>query len=148
MLVDAVTIAGGLFVTIFLGWFSGLFLRRSVSLSLPKEFEHFSDSLARGGGPQTGFLERVLFFAAFWAKEPLLIAAWLAFKVASKWAAWQHIVKIPEAVKYATEQDYLRHKSILSSHLLSRFLNGTLYNVICAMIGWTVGKYLVHLFMV
>ena len=41
-----------------------------------------------------GVLEIEFFYIAFWMKEPLIVAAWLAFKVASKWEAILHSVSV------------------------------------------------------
>jgi hypothetical protein len=91
-----------------------------------------------------GFLETIVFFTAFYLKESAIIAAgWLTFKVAAKWASWQHVVKIPE-------KDFLSHDPLenirvrneWASWLLSRFLLGTLYNVICGLVGASISKIL------
>lgn len=51
------------------------------------------------GGTYLGYLERLLFFGAFWKGEPIVIGAWLAFKVASKWNAWTNIVSVPKSMQ-------------------------------------------------
>src|SRR4030095_13107084 len=111
MLTDITTIGTGLFVTLFLGWFCGAFLRHTVTSGYPERFKDFEESEKRGGGAQLGVLERVLFFASFWLEQSVFVAGWLTFKVAAKWAVWQHIVKIPENAKDDTESSsYLSQK--------------------------------------
>jgi len=144
MLTDLTAIFGGLLVTIFLGWLCGAFLRRTVTLEYPERFKDFKESEKGGGGVQLGTLERVLFFAAFWLEQSVFVAGWLTFKVAAKWAVWQHIVRIPEDAK-DNDPNYLSQKRILSSILLGRFLNGTLYNVFCAVIGYASGKFVLRI---
>lgn len=126
----------------FLGWFCAAFLRHTVTLKYPDRFKGFKDSDRGGGGAQLGTLERVLFFALFSLGQSVFVAGWLAFKVAAKWAAWQHIVKIPEV---DSDQNYLSQKRILSSILLGRFLNGTLYNVFCAVVGCAAGLFVLRI---
>ena len=91
-----------------------------------------------GGGPFLGFLERILFFVSFW-QSALLGGAWLAFTLGAKWKVWEQIIKVPgtsdgqeiEERKYAEREQ-------LGSRVLGRFLNGTLWNLICGMIGTAV----------
>ena len=70
----------------------------------------------------------------------MIAGAWLAFKVAAKWAAWQHIAKLPDTFENEDAKKYLNARFQLSSNLLGRFLNGTLYNVFCAGVGFLFGK--------
>jgi hypothetical protein len=135
-LVKLLAIESGLFVTLLLGCFSSAFLRRSVTVPFPDEFADFKHAEKDGGGTQLGTLERVMFFASFSFEGYALVAGWLAFKAAAKWAAWQHIVKIPDKATDANEVLSLKIK--LSSRLLGRFLNGTLYNVFCGAVGLTI----------
>jgi hypothetical protein len=90
-----------------------------------------------------GLLEAVIFFAAFYVEGAGIVGAgWLAFKVAAKWAAWQHVIKIPEA-GFPTPDDEienLRVKNEWGSRLLARFLLGTLYNVFCGLVGASLAK--------
>jgi hypothetical protein len=127
MLAQAVFGGGGLILALILGGYCEYFLRKSVTAD-PKLSSHEIG----GGGKELGVLERVLFFASFWIAEFALAAGWLAFKVAGKWASWQHVVRLNE------EDQAERVK--LSSRLLGRFLNGTLYNALCAAAGVLIGK--------
>jgi hypothetical protein len=92
-----------------------------------------------------GWMERFGFFLAFWSGEAVLVGGWLAFKVASKWAAWQNIVKVPESNENFSGEQLASARFRLGTHLLQRFLLGTLGNVLAALVGVAVGKLLVQL---
>jgi len=82
------------------------------------------------GGPRLGFLEHLLFFVGAWVPNAYLLeGAWLAFKVASKWYGWQHIIQVPGGEPKLTLDD--RHK--LGSWTTSRFLLGTIYNALAGI---------------
>lgn len=87
-----------------------------------------------------GLLERVLFFVCFWLGAWELAAAWLAFKLASKWQSWSSIVKVPEAAPDGVDQlDYLSAKNVWASQVLQRWLIGVLLNILVAFAGLAVG---------
>ena len=136
----SLAIGAGILVTAFLGWLCDPFLKVSVTAELPSEFKAGESLQEEGGGPDLGILERLLFFAAFWMNAHVVAGGWLAFKVAAKWAAWQHIVKLPETLKDEDDRRFMHARLQLSSNLLGRFLNGTLYNIFCASVGWVVAK--------
>ena len=130
----------GILVTALLGVLCAPFLKVSVTVKIPNEFKAWGPAQKAGGGGDLGVLERLLFFAAVWQDAHVIAGAWLAFKVAAKWAAWQHIAKIPEAFNDEDDRKYLNARFQLSSNLLGRFLNGTLYNIFCAGVGWICAK--------
>lgn len=74
--------------------------------------------------------------------QPTIIGVWLAFKVASKWEAWQNIIKIPEDFhKYQNTNrttnllDQFKARNIIASYTLQRWLLGTIGNVAIAILG-------------
>jgi hypothetical protein len=136
-LTESIFVGAGLLVTLILGLYCECFLKKSVTA--PPIFKHE----VGGGGKQLGVLERLLFFGSFLLGEYTLTAGWLAFKVAAKWASWQHVIKISDK---ADETRNVNVRVIVSSRLLGRFLNGTLYNALCACIGVLVGKFVSHLY--
>jgi hypothetical protein len=138
----SLAIGCGIVVTALLGRLCGSFLDVSVTVKFPDEFEEFEESEKGGGGKELGILERLLFFGSAWLEAYVIAGGWLTFKVAAKWASWQHVTKIPEELKDEDERKYMDARRKLSSHLLGRFLNGTLYNVFCAGVGWVVGSFL------
>lgn len=87
------------------------------------------------GGAYLGYLERLLFFGAFWNDAPIVIGAWLAFKVASKWNAWTNVISVPKNLKGVDELAYLIARRKWGSHLLTTFLVGTLANLIFGYLG-------------
>jgi hypothetical protein len=97
-------------------------------------------------GAYLGYLERLLFFGAFWANMPLVIATWLAFKVASKWNAWTNIIFFPKEISNIEEMDYLVARNRLGSKLYMRFVIGTLSNLIFGCLGVIVVRYTYPLF--
>ena len=90
-----------------------------------------------------GWLERFGFFIAIWMGAPILVAGWLAFKVASKWANWQHIVRVPDKLEGVDPLEFFGATLRYASHILQRFLIGTLGNVLAALIGVGFGKKLI-----
>ena len=94
------------------------------------------------GGKAIGWMERILtFVAVFWGEEKgyILIAGWLAFKVASKWEAWQHIVQVPGSLNNVPQLSYLKARWQWGSRLLTRFLVGTAANISLGIIGAVLG---------
>lgn len=79
-----------------------------------------------------GFLETGLFYASFVLGKYELAGGWLAFKVASKWPAWQHIAQPPPAVD---TMDGFRTRNHWASVTLQRWLLGVLLNGAWAAVG-------------
>lgn len=86
-----------------------------------------------------GLLEQGLFFVAFWSKAPELAAGWLIFKVGSKWEIWTNIIKMPESPD-GVHGFHLRN--MFGSWLLQRWLLGTLGNLIAAIVGVGLARWL------
>jgi hypothetical protein len=63
----------------------------------------------------------------------------LAFKLGAKWKVWEQIIKVPEDKVDLDKTQYLQRER-LGSRVLGRFLNGTLYNAVCGLIGACVTK--------
>jgi hypothetical protein len=136
MLIDLTAAGFDLITTELIGWLCGAFLDKSVPVkqTLIPDIKNVQKD---GGGLQLGVIERLLFFAAFWSPPQYILAVgWFASKVAAKWAAWQHIVRIPDNAA----ENALRQRTMLSSYLLGRFLNGTLFNGLCAAMGVIFAK--------
>lgn len=91
------------------------------------------------GGSILGNLERILFFCAFWVDAPAVVAAWLAFKVASKWNAWTNIISVPKTLSGVDDLEFLVARRLWGSQLLTTFLVGTISNVIIGFLGVVVG---------
>ena len=128
------TILLGLEITLVLGLLSSWWLETYVWVPYPNEWKELNYE-RKGGGAFLGFLERLIFFAAFW-HSALLAGAWLAFKLGAKWGVWQHVIKYP-GTGYIGD---MQKREQLGSRVLGRFLNGTLWNLVCGLIGATVTK--------
>jgi hypothetical protein len=123
------TVLVGLETTLLLGLLSGWLLETYVAVPYPEAWKNLNFE-RESGGPFLGFLERIIFFAAFW-HSALLGGAWLAFKLGAKWGVWQHVIKYPETKSL----DDMQEREQVGSRVLGRFLNGTLWNAVCGLIG-------------
>lgn len=92
-------------------------------------------------GKILGNLERILFFGALWIDTPSVIAAWLAFKVASKWDAWKNVISVPQSLPEINDLEYLIARCCWGSQQLSTFLVGTLTNIIIGLLGLAIGRH-------
>ena len=138
----------GLISTVLLG-FGVLplldYAKKSMPLPPPNEAtaEQWSKLVSGNeGGAVLGHLERFLFFAVFLAGAPLAAGAWLAFKVASKWNAWENILAIPSKLDGIEDLDFLNARRHWGSHVLMTFLIGTAYNLICGLLGAALAGHL------
>jgi hypothetical protein len=130
---DLVGFLVGLVVTIALGFGVECLALNAVTIPKPTAVAWAFDEKA-GGGARLGHLERLLFLISFWAGAYLLAAGWLAFKVASKWYSWQHIVHVPKDLAGLD----LAARHAWASRTTTRFLIGTLYNVLAGITGASV----------
>jgi undecaprenyl pyrophosphate phosphatase UppP len=139
-------------VAVLLTVFFGLFVRRFVErvtrdIELPppkkvkpedweKVYKPGKDQLAT---KWMGVLECFVFLAGFWLEKPVIIAGWLAFKVATKWEVWKNIIQVP--VTFGKDElSYLQSRSALGSWVFIRFLIGTLANLLIALVATYLGK--------
>jgi len=114
-------------------------------LYVKKKWEKaISTKTSATGGKLLGSLERFAFVSAFCFFEKdsyLLIGGWLAFKIAAKWEAWGHIHKFPE--KFTSDPDILEElqaRNEIGSITLSRFLIGTLGNILVGYFGFYLAE--------
>jgi hypothetical protein len=110
----------------------------------PEKWQRAMNFADFGGAKFLGRLERIFFSAILWlAKDgATAIAAWLAFKLASKWYGWQHLVKMPEiagALSDVTVEEF-HARNAWGTRAVNRFLIGTLYNILAATAGLAAGK--------
>ena len=95
----------------------------------------------RRGGLRVGVLESGLIYSAlvYGDSGGTAVAGYLAFKGLTKWAAWQHIVRMPEALEPNasgdTQVELLRWRVEYASERLHRFLLGTLVSLACSGLG-------------
>ncbi len=76
-----------------------------------------------------------MFFISFWIGKPEIIAGWLVFKVGSKWENWTNIIKVPEKKKSDEGIHFLFVRHNWGTYIFTRFIVGTLSNIIISMIG-------------
>jgi hypothetical protein len=138
----------GLVVTILLGFgVSPVMDYAKKSMHLPPPSEATADQWSqlmkgRESGAVLGWLERFMFFAAFLAGADIAVAAWLAFKVASKWNAWENVITVPKALEGVSELDFLIARRAWGSHVLMTFLIGTAYNVVAGLLGAATARHI------
>jgi len=97
------------------------------------------------GGAVIGWLERTTFFLAFWLQGGIagaaIVAAWLTFKLGSKWQAWTQTTALPETLDGVEPLDYLVARRRWGSHVLVTFLVGTLTNVIFGLVVGVIAQH-------
>jgi hypothetical protein len=139
ILAHLTAIIAGLVTTYVAGKYVECVLKFVEDQKVPEVFKRKG-----GGGYIIGILEGLFFFCALWQEAYSVIAGFLALKVASKWAAWQHIVKVPDPSSNDPVEN-LEGRNAAGTYLYSRFLVGTLYNFLCGVGGVAVGKGLLKL---
>jgi hypothetical protein len=135
----------GVAVTITLGFGVSRFL--DCAVSKPKRPESIKEDdwdmifERYDSGNSIGFLERLLSLTAFWREAyTIIIGAWLAFKVIAKWETWKNIIQVPGDIKGYAPLVFFRARKAFGSWLLTRYLVGTLVNIIIGATGAYVGK--------
>ena len=116
----------------------------TVPLILDRSTEKRPKGVPRAaiGGCTLGNLERTAVYFALMVGAPEFIAIWLAFKVASKWKAWDIITKID--LEIDPKPPDLETRSLWGSHLYQRFVQGTLLNILYAGLGIMIAQVLAH----
>jgi hypothetical protein len=87
-----------------------------------------------------GILERFLVLAAFWIPEWAIIGGWLAFKLASGWQTWANIIKVPSEFPGVPPLQYFLWRKQLGAYVYSRFIIGTLLNILVGLLAWYIGR--------
>jgi len=97
----------------------------------------------RHGGRWIGITERLLFFTALWVGAPILVGAWLAFKVASKWQSWSQLAYLPKPPASFDDQGMIEYALLRHTWTARRyvtFLVGTGGNILVGAFGVGLGK--------
>lgn len=127
-------------------WPLSAWARSGWSPNPPAGLEGVTGGHDRPGPLMIGVFEALVFYAAFVSAAWAVAGGWLVFKGASKWAAWQHIMKVPDRWAGAcSESHYFIFRRDWSSMLLTSFLFGTLANVAVAFVGATVARVLANM---
>ena len=138
----------GLVVTVVLGFGVGCLVRRvgdSIG-SLPPPSEETANQWAtlvaqNTGGFWIGHIERLIFFASLWIQTWPILSSWLIFKLGFYWQS-ANFTKFPDSSPDKKEADYLIAKRQLGNHHVATVLVGTGANIVAALIGVTVGKWI------
>jgi hypothetical protein len=139
-------IAVAIALTILLGLAVGPLLRRatsSIDLTVPSGIDKalWNKLTGESGvGSWIGFFERLLLLAGFWIPVYTIIGGWLAFKLAAKWEVWKDIHQVPATLKGTPEFEYFVARHQLGSLMFTRFLMGTLANILITLVSSYVGK--------
>src|SRR5690242_16955770 len=91
-------------------------------------------------------LWKFCYFSPLSRSASIRLPAPLAFKVAAKWAAWQHITQLPRETPISANPTVdandahlgFRERRRFSNYSLGRFISGTLYNIVAAGTGGVV----------
>jgi hypothetical protein len=133
----------GLTTTIILGFLVKPILENFIPKPVkPKGLDDLIwDSLSERieGGNVVGFFERVLFLIAFWLSQLPIIAVWLGFKIASKWEVWKNIIKLPDNLDDIPPLLLFDARKRLGNSLFTRFIVGTLLNVLIGAMAAYIG---------
>lgn len=97
------------------------------------------------GGQYIGRLEQIFFYVMFFIDKPELIAGWFLFKLGSKWEVWKNIVQVPHKLNKVETVDYLRARHEWAAYIFTRFLLGTLINIVIAFLGKAI-NYSIYIF--
>jgi hypothetical protein len=138
----------GLGVTVILG-FGTKCLVEHVGNSLPIEspntdLEPYWDKLRKmkAAGSMIGHVERPIFFAALWITNgwPIL-TSWLVFKLAFYWQG-ANFTAFPVEPPNKDQAAWLVAKRQLGTHHVATALVGTGANIVVALVGVAVGKWI------
>ena len=142
-------VAIGLAVTVLLGFGVGCLVRYvGNSLGpLPAPNPEIAPQWTRltsqnTGGSWIGHIERPIFFAALWISGAWpILSSWLVFKLAFYWQS-ANFTAFPESSPNEREAEYLVAKRQLGTHHVTTALVGTGANIVLALIGVAVGKWI------
>lgn len=93
------------------------------------------------GGYWIGVFERLISLTSFWLEQYSLIGGWLAFKVATKWEVWKNIIQVPNKLNPVTPLNWYKARNALGSWIFTRYLVGTLTNVLIGLVATYVGSH-------
>ena len=139
----------GLGVTVALGFGVGCLVRRvgdSIG-PLPSPSADIATQWAslvaqKTGGSWIGHVERPIFFASLWMPSAWpLLSSWLVLKLGFYWQS-ANFAKFPDTSPDVKEAEYLAAKRQLGTHNVATALVGTGANIVVALIGVAVGKWI------
>lgn len=96
----------------------------------------FTSEQERSGARILGAMERLFFFGSFSLDRPILVAAWLGYKLASKWQVWEQIIQLPARLGIADDKTEARWRLRYGTNVLHRWLIGSLGNLMIGGLGF------------
>ena len=135
----AFTVIAGTSVAPFLRW-----LRKKINvptISSDKELEGAWKELRRHPEPSgtwVGIFERILFFMFLYLDNWAAIGIWMAFKVAAKWEARNHIGYLPDSPDMSNTvppMKWARARRVWAAQEYATFVVGTAWNLLFAWVG-------------
>ena len=129
------SIAGYFAVPPFLKWIRGEL--PLPSLSSDDAIEEAWRALTKhpkASGDLVGIFERIVFFWALYAGEPSweAVGIWIAFKVAAKWEARNHLAYVPQSVDGVPELEWAAARRVWAAREYATFVVGTAANLLLA----------------
>jgi hypothetical protein len=94
-------------------------------------------------GIWVGHMERFVFFCSLLLLRhggAGVVAAWLAFKVAAKWEAWNHMAFVPDEIRRVPPLLLARARRIWAAQGYATFVIGTWTNFLLAALGVAIAK--------
>jgi hypothetical protein len=95
-------------------------------------------------GHWVGAVERIIFFGSLLLvphDAPVAIAAWLAFKVAAKWEAWNHMGYVPDHIEDIPPLTLALARRIWAAQGYATLVVGTSANFLLAAAGVAFARY-------
>ncbi len=139
----------GLAVTVILGFGVGCLVRhvgnslgplQAPSSELTPQWAKLTS--LETGGSWIGHVERPIFFAALWISGAWpILSSWLVFKLAFYWQS-ANFTAFPDSLQNERDAEYLVSKRQLGAHHVATALVGTGANIVLALIGVAVGKWI------
>jgi hypothetical protein len=93
-------------------------------------------------GAWLGQIERIIALISAWTGMFELLGGWFAFKVASKWETYAHLLRLPDNLDGLDDLSYLRARRAWGSRMMMRFLVGSATNAILGICAGSVGKWI------
>lgn len=136
------SVVGYFAVAPFLKWMRSKF--PLPSLSTNPAMEDAWKALAthpKASGDWVGIFERIVFFWAISATPTAweAVGIWIAFKVAAKWEARNHLAYVPQVIEGVPELEWAAARRIWAAREYATFVVGTAANLLlAAVIAWIV----------
>lgn len=129
----------GYFIDLYLKTINGFKWKDESNQEILEEYEkaYFLCDEEKKHVKVLGFFERFFFFIILLSGHIVILAGWLAFKLASKWQVWSSILKHPESFNNGSDKMFeFRIRNSFGSMILQKWLLGVLLNLIASIVTW------------